>query len=98
KFSLLHISKILYQCLKFSFIIILNIRSIIMKNKKNVFYSSLAVSLIFIVYGMVFPHQLTNFSEGFLDIIYDNLGWLFLISVLIFIAFCIYIAFSKYGK
>ncbi|MFS0576358.1 BCCT family transporter [Sporosarcina sp. 179-K 3D1 HS] len=68
-----------------------------MRDKKTVFYSSLAVSLALISIGVFAPKQLENFSNSSLGFIYNNLGWFILGSVFIFFAFCMYIGVSKYG-
>jgi glycine betaine transporter len=69
-----------------------------LKNKKTVFYVSLCVSFIFIAFGVFMPEQLGTFSASFLNLTYDNFGWLYLTSVFVFFLFCTYIAFSKFGK
>ncbi|EGQ26301.1 BCCT family transporter [Mammaliicoccus sciuri] len=68
-----------------------------MRDKKTVFYSSLAVSLVLISIGIFAPKQLEHFSNSSLSFIYNNLGWFILGSVFIFFAFCIYIGISKFG-
>ncbi|MCI1692854.1 glycine betaine uptake BCCT transporter [Aneurinibacillus aneurinilyticus] len=69
-----------------------------MANKKAVFYISLCVSLVFIVFGVFMPEKLGAFSSSFLSLTYDNFGWLYLTSVFVFFLFCTYLAFSKFGK
>ncbi|HLR63793.1 MAG TPA: BCCT family transporter [Lentibacillus sp.] len=69
-----------------------------MKKYGLVFYVSLAVSLLFLGFGAVFPKKLEYFSNTFLSFIYDKLGWLFLLTVFILLVFCVFIAFSRFGK
>src|SRR5699024_12301768 len=70
----------------------------VMKKYGLVFYVSLAVSLLFLGFGAVFPKKLEYFSNTFLSFIYDKLGWLFLLTVFILLVFCVFIAFSRFGK
>lgn len=65
--------------------------------KKSVFYISLAASLFLISFGIFMPEKVESFSTSSLNFIYNYLGWFILGSVLIFLAFCMYIAFSKFG-
>lgn len=58
-----------------------------MRDKKTVFYSSLAVSLVLISIGIFAPKQLEHFSNSSLSFIYNNLGWFILGSVFIFFCF-----------
>ncbi len=69
-----------------------------MRKYSSVFYISLTVSLMFLGFGAVFPDRLETFSNTFLGLIYDKLGWLFLLSVFILLVFCLYVAFSRFGK
>lgn len=68
-----------------------------MQNKKAVFYISLTLSLLIISLGLIIPETVEAFSKESLGFIYNNLGWFILGSVFIFFAFCMYLAFSKFG-
>ncbi len=72
-----------------------------MDNKKeignSVFIISLLLTLIFIIWGVLFTDNLAKVT----DIIYsgsiDYLGWFYLGATLFFVIFSVYLLFSKYG-
>lgn len=68
-----------------------------MNRKKTVFHVSLAFSLLLIAIGLFLPEKVEQFSNSSLSFIYNNLGWFILGSVFVFLSFCLYIGFSKYG-
>lgn len=66
--------------------------------KNSVFIISLAITAILVALGIIIPNQFSagmNAAFGFLT---DKFSWLYLMSMFIFVAFSLYIAFSKYGK
>ncbi|RLL45191.1 BCCT family transporter [Oceanobacillus piezotolerans] len=75
-----------------------------MKNKvTKVFYISVIIVLLFIIWGIIPDETLPNGNlndvttviQGF---IVDHFGWFYLISATGFLVFAIYLIFSKYGK
>ncbi|BDD84754.1 choline transporter [Tsukamurella pulmonis] len=54
--------------------------------------------LAFIVWGFVAPGNLSSVASNILNWILVDLGWLFLLAALGFVAFAAYLALSKYGK
>lgn len=63
-----------------------------------VFYISLFLLVIFLLFGFMFPDGLLAVTNLLFSAITSNLGWLYLISVLGILIFCLFLAFSKFGK
>lgn len=69
-----------------------------LKQKDNsVFYISLALSMAIVLWGIIGQTSFANAANSLLDFLADNFGWSYLLSMLIFVAFAIILAFSKYG-
>lgn len=69
------------------------------KNKNNiVFYISLIISVIIVLWGIIASENFANVADSALNFLSVNFGWLYLIAMFVFIAFIIWLAFSKYGK
>ncbi|AET67747.1 choline/carnitine/betaine transport [Desulfosporosinus orientis DSM 765] len=69
-----------------------------MKKNNTVFIVSLAITLIIVVLGLIIPKQFADGMNAAYAILTDKFSWLYLISMFIFVAFCLVLAFSKYGK
>lgn len=68
------------------------------KSNNSVFYISLFIVLMIVVFGLVSPkgfEMLANSSFNFLS---GNFGWFYLLSMSSFVIFSLWIAFSKYGN
>lgn len=63
-----------------------------------VFYASLIFLLFFLGFGFLFPDALLAFTTILFGYITNNLGWLYLLTVLGILMFSLFLAFSKYGK
>ncbi|MGG6310821.1 glycine betaine uptake BCCT transporter [Paenibacillus macerans] len=63
-----------------------------------VFYISLAVILLFVLWGAVAPEQMAASAEQALSFSTVNFGWFYLMATLAFLCFSFYLAFSKYGQ
>jgi len=59
-----------------------------------VFYISLFLLVIFLLFGFMFPDGLLAVTNLLFSAITSNLGWLYLISVLGILIFCLFLAFS----
>ncbi|SHD75988.1 glycine betaine uptake BCCT transporter [Schnuerera ultunensis] len=69
------------------------------KQKDNkVFYISLALSIIVVLWGIIGQTSFANFANSLLGFLTNNFGWSYLISMLLFVVFAIFLAFSKYGN
>lgn len=69
------------------------------KQKSNsVFYISLAISLVIVAWGIVAQESFASFANNLLGFLTTNFGWAYLLSMLIFVLFAGFLAFSKYGN
>ena len=68
-----------------------------MKVKYNiVFLSSITICAAFILYGAIFTKQFETFTTALTQYIAVQFSWYYLILVVIFLALCLYLLFSKY--
>ncbi|MGP4079455.1 BCCT family transporter [Pseudalkalibacillus sp. R45] len=75
------------------------------KNRKEkasynnpVFKVSAVVIAFFTIWGALSPNSLAKNAQSVLDFTSYSFGWFYLVSVAGFVAFCIFLAVSKYGK
>lgn len=72
-----------------------------MKNwykNNSVFFWTLVVAIGVIIFGSVYSKTLGELSSAFMAWVSQYFGWLYILSVVAFIGFCMWIATSKYGK
>ncbi len=63
-----------------------------------VFWIAIAISAVFVAWGILFPTNLYNVSSVVLiDFLIRNFSWVFILSSIGFVGFCVYLAFSRYG-
>lgn len=74
------------------------IRSKYFVANKAVFFISIVLIFILIFFGVAFPEAMDKKLTVFRLWSSSNFGWLFVLAVNIILVFCIYLAFSKYGK
>ena len=67
------------------------------QSDNKVFYISLFISIAVVLWGIVAKTSFANFANSLLNFLTTNFGWAYLISMLIFVIFAIFLAFSKYG-
>lgn len=65
---------------------------------KHVFYISLILVAIVAVWSVVFNENFTKVSNVLYGFFTNDFGWLYLVAMLLFLAFIIYIACSRFGK
>ena len=63
-----------------------------------VFWSSIVFVVASIALVLVFRKDSEEFFSNTQAIITANMGWLFILSANIFVAYCLYLAFSRFGK
>ena len=68
------------------------------KKSESVFIISAVISLLVIVYGLLANDTLAAVSGMIMAWVSDKFGWLYVLSVFLFMAFLLWIACSKYGK
>ncbi len=66
--------------------------------KNSVFYISLAITIIIVLFGIVNPKVFSDVTNVTFNFLVNNFSWLYLFSMFIFVVFSLGIAFSKYGK
>src|SRR5690625_1336952 len=72
-----------------------------MKNKSQitpVFYISLAIAIVFILWGVFAPgnvETVLGFINGFIS---NNFGWVYMLAMTAFVLFALFLVISPYGK
>ena len=72
-----------------------------MKNKSQVtpvFYISLAIAIVFILWGVIAPgnvETVLGFINGFIS---NSFGWVYMLAMTGFVLFALFLVFSPYGK
>ena len=69
-----------------------------MKKLTSVFYISISLSIIFILWGTLEPNHLERVATNLQISLQVKFGWLYHLIVGMILLFSIYLAFSKYGK
>lgn len=65
---------------------------------KRVFFLTAAIIFLTLLFTLLFEKQADYYFELAQSYVSSHGGWIYTIAVNIFIVFCFYIAFSKYGK
>ncbi|WP_088052663.1 glycine betaine uptake BCCT transporter [Virgibacillus dakarensis] len=63
-----------------------------------VFWVTLTITVAMSIWGSVAPKALENFSNMIMVYISVHFGWYYLLMVSLFVVFCLYLIFSRYGK
>lgn len=66
--------------------------------KNQVFYISFLITMAIVAFGLVAPQPFAKATTAANDFLVNNFGWFYLISMFVFVAFSLIIAFSKYGN
>ena len=69
-----------------------------MKKLTPVFYLSISISIVFILWGALAPSHLESVATNLQISLQVKFGWLYHLIVGIDLLFSVYLAFSKYGK
>jgi len=65
----------------------------------TVFWIAAAISAVFVLWGILFTENLAGvFDTVLYNFLVPNFGWMFILSSFGFLAFSLYLAFSRYGK
>ena len=67
-------------------------------NDKTVFIVGLAMVLAIVLMGIFVPDILSSVGNSLMAGVTGNFGWLYNISTFIFVIFCVWIAFSRFGS
>jgi len=68
------------------------------KKVSNVFWISLVIASIFVVWGVVAPVQLGKIMDATKAFFLNTFGWFYQISATLFLLLALFLIFSKYGK
>ncbi|WP_156877371.1 BCCT family transporter [Psychrilyobacter atlanticus] len=68
------------------------------KKSDATFYISIGLTLAIVLWGLVLPASFEKAGNATFGYLVNNFGWLYTISMSSFVAFCAYLAFSKYGS
>ncbi|RBW70744.1 BCCT family transporter [Bacillus taeanensis] len=68
-----------------------------MFKNNSVFISSVSLTFIFIILGIFFTDLLSKVFSASLTFILSYFGWFIILGSFFFLAFCVYLAFSKFG-
>ncbi|UII29191.1 BCCT family transporter [Fulvivirga maritima] len=63
-----------------------------------VFIPSAIVIIFFVVIAIVYGQPLNDFFLDFRNLLYDKIGWLFILTVNVLLIAAIWLSFSKFGK
>ncbi|MGI8650015.1 MAG: BCCT family transporter, partial [Rubrobacter sp.] len=63
-----------------------------------VFYVSIAISILFVLWGVFLTENLSSVTSLVLSYVLGNFAWLYLISTSVFLVFVVFLAFSRFGK
>ena len=66
--------------------------------QNSVFVWTLIIAICVIIFGAVFSSTLAEWSSTLMSWVSHYFGWLYILSIVAFIGFCVWIALSKYGK
>ncbi|MTI55367.1 glycine betaine uptake BCCT transporter [Geosporobacter ferrireducens] len=67
-------------------------------SNRTVLYTSASIALLFVAFGMFFPVQMSEVVNKVFAFLTIKFGWLYLLSVAVFIVTAFGIAISSYGK
>ncbi|CAK7014079.1 MAG: Glycine betaine transporter OpuD [Peptostreptococcus russellii] len=68
------------------------------KNKNTVFIISVIISIIISLWGIFGSESFGNVANSLMKWVTVNTGWLYLLSMIIFVIFALVLAFSRFGK
>lgn len=69
-----------------------------MKKLNAVFWVSLFIAVLFVIWGALSPQSLQNNATRLFDLTTKAFGWFYLLAATFFVLFCLFLMVSKYGK
>ncbi|WP_243638095.1 glycine betaine uptake BCCT transporter [Rubrobacter taiwanensis] len=63
-----------------------------------VFYASVMLATLFVVWGVFFTDSLAAFNAAALSFVTETFGWVYLIATTLFIVFMLFLAISRFGR
>ena len=73
-------------------------KELFQKMDKPVFISAFLVCGLLVLSFFIAPVQMNQISERIFNFLMQNFKWCFVLAADIIIVFCLFIAFSKYGR
>lgn len=64
----------------------------------SVFLPAAAITVIFVIWGMVSNKSLTSVTSSILDVLIGELGWIYVLATCGVLSVCVFLVFSRYGK
>jgi len=68
------------------------------KKDNSVFVISMGITMGVVLWGLFSPDSFGAFAGGLFNVLTDKFGWGYLLSMNLFVLFCIFIATSRFGK
>ncbi|MCF6410802.1 glycine betaine uptake BCCT transporter [Pseudalkalibacillus salsuginis] len=69
-----------------------------MKQVSSVFWISIVIAVIFVIWGAFLPQLLTDVMSDTQAFFMKNFGWFYQMSATFFLVFALFLIFSKYGR
>lgn len=69
-----------------------------MSKVTNVFYISVVIAVFFVLWGAFASDKLASVAGSAQTFLGTNFGWFYLLSASVFLLFCIFLIFSRFGK
>lgn len=63
-----------------------------------VFYVSVAIAVLFVVWGVFFSGSLEAFNAAAMGVVTESFGWVYLMATTLFIVFLFFLALSRFGR
>jgi choline/carnitine/betaine transport len=63
----------------------------------GVFIPAAAITVVFLIWGIVSNESLTAVTGAILDFLIGDIGWVYVLAVCGFVSICVFLAFSRYG-
>lgn len=68
------------------------------KKSNSVYYTSIFVTLALVLWGLISPESFGAFANTLFNVLTDYFGWGYMLTMNVFVAFCIIVALSRFGK
>jgi glycine betaine transporter len=68
------------------------------RNVSSVFWYALSICAVLVVWGAIAPDHLQTVSSNVTTYISEAFGWYYLLIIMILLAFCIFLIFSRFGR
>ncbi|MFW6294164.1 MAG: BCCT family transporter [Halanaerobium sp.] len=72
--------------------------NIIKERGREVFVISLAVVFAIVLWGIAMPESFGSVANNLFNYLTGSFGWFYLITMTLFVIFCVWVALSRYGK